>query len=574
MSERYTRLFSLSENLYTTGSPVIISAGALLKDNQTGGIVAQLKLKSIVQKTIKTVKVSIASFDSLNRPVEGIVEHTYLDINAVREQEFGQKEPIILSNSITRAFSVNVVEVGFVDNEVWMGGNTSWNPLQTQDTLESLCKDEEMEKQFRIEFGDTARFIPRAELDLWRCFCGTINHKGESVCYKCGCAPSFDFNVMVERRNQRVMEEYEKAQQREKDLAVKKKKSRKLAAIILSTVMTIIGVALLLTFVIFPNSRYKNANNLLRNGKYDEAAEAFRALGDYKDSKDKAIEAENEKKYSEAMDSLAGGDFKNAESVFLDLNDYKDSKKKAKEAKYKWAEERLENGYYDIAEKAFTELKSYDDSETRVKEVKYRKAVTLLAADETEKAFALLCTIEDYEDTKEKQEEIYNQAADLLDEGIRNNKKEMLKKAFDIFSILEKYNYSDSGIKASQCKKERMREFDKYTGRWQTGWITKTNGQGKNSYNAFLTISLYVDEQTFDVKARATTWEHVKSWWNGGLLQDIEKNAYREYECVWDESRKAFVVIENGKKINSYYKVYSDYIENESGFYRYFKETR
>jgi len=36
MNERYTRVFSLPENLYATGSPVVIAAGALLKDNQTG----------------------------------------------------------------------------------------------------------------------------------------------------------------------------------------------------------------------------------------------------------------------------------------------------------------------------------------------------------------------------------------------------------------------------------------------------------------------------------------------------------------------------------------------------------
>lgn len=36
MSERYSKLFSLPENLYTTGAPVVIAAGALLKDNQSG----------------------------------------------------------------------------------------------------------------------------------------------------------------------------------------------------------------------------------------------------------------------------------------------------------------------------------------------------------------------------------------------------------------------------------------------------------------------------------------------------------------------------------------------------------
>lgn len=36
MSERYTKLFSLPPDLYAQGSPLIVSAGNLLKDNVTG----------------------------------------------------------------------------------------------------------------------------------------------------------------------------------------------------------------------------------------------------------------------------------------------------------------------------------------------------------------------------------------------------------------------------------------------------------------------------------------------------------------------------------------------------------
>lgn len=38
MSERYSRLFALSAPIYAVGAPVVITAGALLKDNQTGNV--------------------------------------------------------------------------------------------------------------------------------------------------------------------------------------------------------------------------------------------------------------------------------------------------------------------------------------------------------------------------------------------------------------------------------------------------------------------------------------------------------------------------------------------------------
>ena len=62
MSERYKGFFALPENLHTEDAPVVIMAGALLKDNQTGRVLAQLKLKNVSEETIKSVKVSIQAF--------------------------------------------------------------------------------------------------------------------------------------------------------------------------------------------------------------------------------------------------------------------------------------------------------------------------------------------------------------------------------------------------------------------------------------------------------------------------------------------------------------------------------
>jgi hypothetical protein len=51
-------------NLYATGSPIVVAAGALLRDNQSGNLLAQLKLRSISPKTIIGVRVQLQLLDT------------------------------------------------------------------------------------------------------------------------------------------------------------------------------------------------------------------------------------------------------------------------------------------------------------------------------------------------------------------------------------------------------------------------------------------------------------------------------------------------------------------------------
>ena len=129
MSERYSKLFALSENLYSAGAPVVIAAGALQKDNQTGKVFAQLKIRNIQDKAIKAITVKITPFDTAGRPLGGTIDYQYLDLSAARDVDFGQKTPVMLKEAITRSFAVSVSEVIFSDNSIWMASNEVWEPL-------------------------------------------------------------------------------------------------------------------------------------------------------------------------------------------------------------------------------------------------------------------------------------------------------------------------------------------------------------------------------------------------------------------------------------------------------------
>lgn len=59
MGERYTRLYSLPNNLYFDGAPVLLAACVLLKNNEKGKVLAQLKLQNLVESKLIACKVAI-----------------------------------------------------------------------------------------------------------------------------------------------------------------------------------------------------------------------------------------------------------------------------------------------------------------------------------------------------------------------------------------------------------------------------------------------------------------------------------------------------------------------------------
>lgn len=135
MAERFEKVFSLPENLYAAGSPVIIAAGALQKDNQTGKIFAQLKLQNIASATIKAVKIQLSLFDTASQPLSNKVDYQYLDVESSCNQTFGEKMLIPIEDNSACSFSVAVTEVVFADQEIWRSSEESWEQIPSLSPL-------------------------------------------------------------------------------------------------------------------------------------------------------------------------------------------------------------------------------------------------------------------------------------------------------------------------------------------------------------------------------------------------------------------------------------------------------
>lgn len=138
MSERYTRLFSLPENLGLENCPVVISAGALLKDNITGNVLAQLKLRNLSPQTVKAVKVKIHAYDTARTELNGVDSFSYLDLDVPLDGEFGSQTPIPLPDAATRSFTVDILSVTLADGAVYSPSDMQATKIVPESILEKI----------------------------------------------------------------------------------------------------------------------------------------------------------------------------------------------------------------------------------------------------------------------------------------------------------------------------------------------------------------------------------------------------------------------------------------------------
>lgn len=471
MADRYQRLFSLPKNIYAPGAPVMIAAGALLKDTQTGRVLAQLKLQCVSKKSIKAVKVLVSPLDTVNKPLGGDVLHEYLDLYIRRDEEFGQKSPIFFANPSTRAFSVLVTDVAFVDNSVWTAAGMPWVSLPNPEAI----SDTELSRQFQLHFGEQAHYKPVQGHGYWLCSCGALNGEEETTCHICGNQLSellsCDWKALKAEAEQRMAKERAAREAEAIAAEIKAKKNKKILSIIALAAAFCLCVTLLITKILIPNSHYNEAKALLNAGQYDQAIAIFEALGSHKDSAlqvEAALTAKKEAANAAAYDAaealLAAGDYDKAMDSFRLLGDYRDSALKVSEAadalqkkknaeSYDRAEGLLSEGDYEGAITIFLGLGDYRDSSERAaaaaetsRALNYKKATQLLIEGDYDLAIELFNALGTYSDSRQMVIEAnYLKALSLMD-------TEQYKDAASIFYSLGDYKESTSYAKEAEIK--------------------------------------------------------------------------------------------------------------------------
>lgn len=221
--------------------------------------------------------------------------------------------------------------------------------------------------------------------------------------------------------------------------------------------------------------KYDKAVALSEKGDYSNALTAFKALGNYSDSAEKATECE----YNYALALEEEGKFAEAKTAFEALGDYADSKTRVQACTYSEAKQALENNKFEEAAKLFVYLGDYGDSKEKVKECSYKHALSLMESKKYKEAIETLTTIRKYSDAKDKiLEAKYMYVTDNFDkknkttvkylnelttEGFRNStdlRKELLGSAEVMSEDIKAFvNYSSTDLETSLTQLDNTRSI-------------------------------------------------------------------------------------------------------------------
>lgn len=181
---RYTRLYVDRNKVHCFGSPVVLLEHTLMKDNQLDRCVAKIKLKNISPIAVRTVALTILCLDGFDEEI-GSVKHQIANLNAKRDEEFGNPETIPLPNSNTKHIKIFIERVLLQDGTNWQSEEANWYMLPTQNKLEQHLSSDAL-LEYKELLGQKSSYFPlEIEHSVWLCNCGAMNQSFELDCHLC-----------------------------------------------------------------------------------------------------------------------------------------------------------------------------------------------------------------------------------------------------------------------------------------------------------------------------------------------------------------------------------------------------
>lgn len=292
---KYIKLFETPVNYELFGCDAELLHGNLLKESESGAIIAQLQFRNISDLNMQSLYIGIKCYNEMGEPLYNGAPYifSYQDLNAKYGEKFGDRVPILLPDKHTRKIEVSI--------EKYMLSDGTIHTRDEFQTVEIPAVGKPIPKVLLDDFEETASdeyrtIFPKTtypcitENGGWICSCGKYNRTVR--CVRCRL-----YKRQLDIITPEKLEENHKAcvEEREKALKAQKKKRRRfriiIEVLILILLTFVMFVQWLIPDVIAPAIKYEQATSLKEAGEFESAYDIFTELGDYKDSKEKADEA-------------------------------------------------------------------------------------------------------------------------------------------------------------------------------------------------------------------------------------------------------------------------------------------
>lgn len=203
---KYEILSRLGNYQYIYACPVFITGGNILKDTETNEIYINLKFRSITNKNIKAVIISVDCYDIENEKLSSVNKYIYQDFNICQGEFFGESNRILCPDANTRNCEIKIKKVIFFseDKEDMWENSDDFHTVSLG--LQKRISDWSMTNLKKVLYDEleqinysknNAIYLPSKFDGGWICTCGMINFDTPSC--SCGMRSVNLFKIFNEK---------------------------------------------------------------------------------------------------------------------------------------------------------------------------------------------------------------------------------------------------------------------------------------------------------------------------------------------------------------------------------------
>ena len=482
--------------------PVMVKSLKLSYDYACKSAVLQLVLHSLAKDGLRSITAELHG--SIDNGAHMLLTQFEIPCENIRINEvFSHNVPVILPPGEIRELWIDVIRVSCKDGQtiICSKNRETIPPLQPlENVLKYIWK--QLQK-YRKNITSEAMWKPVCGQYHWQCTCGCLNLRSETACTRCGT----DMNLQVAALIPGKLITPEKIKALLQRIPKPSKRTRQ---------KMIAGAAVLLILMALPGmirrSQYNSACKQMEAGEFEAASAAFLELEDYKDSAEKADFCQKEALYVEAENLFAAGKYQQAANKFRALGTHTDSAQRVVECHYKHGRQLYDAKKYQEAYDVLISLSGYEDSLELAQDAMYQYAGELLAEKEYHDAYTMYLKIPKYKDSEELGLEAeYTYAVNCADAKLYQDSIDAFNRVKDykdaqhqLLSV--KYAYANQMMDDSMWTKaaDLYKELDDYkesktkykSARYQYGAQLMDNKKYRDAASVFKELKDYKESKT------------------------------------------------------------------------------